>query len=317
MEKINVGNVKINNFVLGAGNLGDPSRKTECFSITDKYLEMGYNTLDVARSYKDGACEEFMGEYLSKRDRNKTVLISKGGFPLSRLEMYKTRLSEKEMRKDLESSLKALKTDFLDIYFLHRDDVFVPAAEMLETMNKFVREGKVREIGASNWTCGRIAEANAYAAENGLKPFTVSQINFSYAHTTPAQTGDVTHIVMNNVEYEWYEETQLPIIAYSVQAKGFFSKQYSGRELKQSGKVSYLHLPENFRRAERIKQLSEEKNMPIPALLISYVLSKKLNCAAIGGFSSVAQLEESEPGARIKLTDKELDFLEGKEKMSL
>ncbi len=311
MEKINVGNLNINNFVLGAGRLGDDTCKAECFSIIDKYLEMGYNTLDVARSYKGGICEEFLGEYLSRHSRKDIILISKGGFPLSRLEMYKTRLSEKEMRKDLESSLKALKTDFLDIYFLHRDDVFVPAAEMLETMNKFVREGKVREIGASNWTCGRIAEANKYAAENGLKPFSVSQINFSYAHTTPAQTGDITHIVMNNVEYEWYKETQMPIIAYSVQAKGFFSKQYSGIELKQSGKISYLHLPENFRRAERIKQLSEEKGVPIPALLISYVLSKDLNCAAIGGFSSVSQLIESEPGARITLSAEELDFLEG------
>ena len=58
------GSLVLDEFVLGAGNLGDPATKKECFEITDTYLDMGYKTLDVARSYKDGACEEFLGEYL-------------------------------------------------------------------------------------------------------------------------------------------------------------------------------------------------------------------------------------------------------------
>lgn len=304
------GNLILDEFVLGAGNLGDPTTKKECFEIIDTYLDMGYKTLDVARSYKDGACEEFLGEYLKGRNREKINIISKGGFPLSRKEMYKTRLSEKELRKDLEESLKALNTDYIDLYFLHRDDVLFPPEEFIETANKFVREGKVREIGASNWTAGRIGEANKYALKNGLRPFVASEINFSLALTTPALTGDITHIVMNDVEYAWYREENFPVIAYSVQAKGFFSKVYSKKPIKESGRLSYPPLKENYRRAERLKTLSEEKNVPIPALLISYVLSKDINSAAIGGFSTKAQLVESEQGAHIKLRNKEIEFLE-------
>lgn len=310
MEKIKVGTLDINNFVLGAGRLGEEERKKECFNILDRYLDMCYNTLDVARSYSDGRAEEFLGEYLKNKRREDVILISKGGFPLSRKEMYKTRLSEKELRKDIEASLKALNTNYIDLYFLHRDDVSVPPEEMLETVNKFVQEGKVREIGASNWSCGRIAQANSYAEKNGLNKFQASQINYSLALTTPPLTGDITHVVMNDVEYRWYKETDFPIIAYSVQAKGFFSKQYSGKELKQSGKLSYLPLEENFRRAERIKKLSDIKKVPIPALLLSYVLSKDVNSAVIGGFSTVDQLDESESGINIKLSNKEIDFLE-------
>lgn len=315
MERIRVGSVEINNFVLGNGRLGDESRKEECFSILDRYKELGYNTLDIARSYSGGKAEEFLGEYLRNKNRNDYIIMSKGGFPLSRSEMYKTRLSEKELRKDLEESLRALNTDHIDIYFLHRDDALVPPEEFIETANKFVKEGKVREIGASNWSCGRIAQANEYAENNNLNKFEASQINFSLALTTPAVTGDITHIVMNDVEYMWYKETNLPLIAYSVQAKGFFSKQYSGIELKDSGKRSYLPIKENFRRAERIKKLSEIKGVPIPALLLSFVLSKDINSAAIGGFSTVEQLNEGAIGIDIKLTEKEIAFLEKGEKL--
>lgn len=310
MERIRVGELKINNFVLGAGRLGQENYKKECFNILDRYSDLCYNTLDVARSYEDGRCEEFLGEYFKTNKRDNFVLISKGGFPLSRQEMHKTRLSKEELQKDIDASLKALNTDHLDIYFLHRDDVLISPEELIENANEFIKQGKTREIGASNWSCGRIQQANEYAIKHNLKPFTVSQINFSYALTTPALTGDITHITMNDIEYMWYKETQFPIIAYSVQAKGFFSKQISGEELKLSGKKSYLSLNENFRRFERIKTLSEEKNVPIPALLLSYVLSKDVNSAVIGGFSKVEQLNESIIGIDLRLTEKELEFLE-------
>lgn len=310
MERINVGSIKINNFVLGAGRLGDINYKKECFKILDRYLDLCYNTLDVARAYENGLCEEFLGEYLKNRKREDIILISKGGFPLSRNEMHKTRLSKEELQKDIDASLKALNTDYLDIYFLHRDDCLKSPEELIENANEFVKQGKVREIGASNWSCGRIEKANNYAIKNNLKPFTVSQINYSYALTTPALTGDITHITMNDIEYMWYKETQFPIIAYSVQAKGFFSKQISGEKLKTSGKLSYFPLKENFRRFERINKLSKEKNIPIPALLLSYVLSKDINSAVIGGFSKVEQLNESLIGIDLRLTNKEIEFLD-------
>ena len=311
MEKLKAGVLELDRLILGAGRLGEEEKKDACFAILDRYLELGFCTLDVARSYCNGKCEEFLGEYLKKRDRYKVTIISKGGFPLSRKEMYKTRLSEKELRKDLEASLKALGTEYIDLYFLHRDRPDVPPEEMLYPLNQFILEGKVREIGASNWSCGRIDAANRFAEKNGLRPFAVSQINYSYALTTPPLTGDITHITMNNIEYHWYRENAFPLIAYSVQAKGFFTKYFSGDELKESGKLSYLPLKENFRRAERIRELSLQKSVPIPALLISYVLSKEIPAAAIGGFSNTKQLEESLPGVQLRLTKQEIQFLEG------
>ncbi len=308
MERITVGNVKINNFILGAGRLGDINYKKECFNILDRYLDLCYNTLDVARSYKDGKCEEFLGEYLKNKNREDIVLISKGGFLDNKTNL--PRLSKKELQNDLDASLKALNTDYIDIYFLHRDDITKTPEELIETANEFIKQGKVREIGASNWTAGRIQMANEYAVKNNLLPFKVSQINYSLAQTTPALTGDLTHVVMNDIEYSWYKENNFPLIAYSVQAKGFFTKQITGEILKPSGQKSYLPLEENFRRFDRINRLSKEKNIPISALLISYVLSKGLNASAIGGFSKVNQLDEAVSGVSLRLTENEINFLE-------
>ena len=310
MERINVGSVKINKFVLGAGRLGDKKTKKECFNILDRYLDLCYNTLDVARSYENGQAEEFLGEYLKNKNREDVILISKGGFPKDKTKMHLPRLSKEELQSDLDASLKALNTDYIDIYFLHRDDVLKSPEELIVTANEFIKQGKVKEIGASNWTAGRIETANNYALKNNLQPFTVSQINYSLAQTTPALTGDITHVVMNDIEYAWYKETQFPLIAYSVQAKGFFSKQITGEILKPSGQKSYLPLKENFRRFDRINQLAKEKNESIPALLMSYVLSKGLNASVIGGFSTVEQLNDAEKGINIKLAEKEINFLE-------
>ncbi|MBE7092273.1 MAG: aldo/keto reductase [Clostridiales bacterium] len=310
MERITVGSVKINNFILGAGRLGDIKYKKDCFKNLDRYFDLCYNTLDVARSYENGQAEEFLGEYLKNRNRHEYILISKGGFPEDKTKMYLPRLSKNELQKDLDTSLKALKTDYTDIYFLHRDDITKKPEELIETANLFIKQGKTKEIGASNWTAGRIQQANEYAVKNGLKPFSVSQINYSYALTTPALTGDLTHITMNDIEYLWYKETQFPIIAYSVQAKGFFTKLITGETLKPSGQKSYLPIKENFRRFDRINQLSKEKNESIPALLLAYVLSKGLNASVIGGFSKEEQLMEAEKGINIRLSEKEIHFLE-------
>ena len=311
MESLNAGSLVLDRFVLGAGRLGDRTGEKDCFEILDAYLDLGYRTLDVARSYAGGVCEEMMGEYLvSRKNRSKTVLISKGGFPLSRDAMHLTRLSKADLEGDVNASLRALQTDVIDLYFLHRDDLKQTPGELIESANALIKEGKVKEIGASNWTCGRIQQANDYALAHGLKPFVASQINYSLAQTTPALTGDLTHIVMNDVEYRWYASCRLPMIAYSVQAKGFFSKQLSGLPLKESGRRSYLSLPENFARARRLTELSNRKNIPIPALLIAYVLSKETSFGAIGGFSTKEQLLEAVPGARLRLTPEEIGFLE-------
>ena len=105
--------------------------------------------------------EHSFGNWLEKSGRREEVVIlSKCGHPDA---MWNKRVNEKEMRKDLKKSLEELKTDYIDIYMLHRDDPDTEVAVAVETFNAMHEEGNIGAFGASNWTHTRIEEANEYA----------------------------------------------------------------------------------------------------------------------------------------------------------
>src|SRR4029077_3981281 len=91
----------------------------------------------------------------------------------------RSRLSADCVNADLEESLRRLQTDYIDVYMLHRDDTTLPVSQIMENLNEHVRSGKVRALGASNWTVERIKSANAYAGEKGLTPSKVGSHHFS------------------------------------------------------------------------------------------------------------------------------------------
>ena len=106
------------------------------------------------------------------------------------------------MRYDLEKSLSALSVERIDFYWLHRDDEARPAAEIVEYMNMFVKEGKIARFGASNWRHERIDEANRYAAKNGLLGFEASQIRFSPAIVAPSGNADRKLVDMTPLSFD-------------------------------------------------------------------------------------------------------------------
>lgn len=143
--------------------------------LLDAVYGMGINTLDTGRVY--GKAEQSIGKWMEERGlRDKVVILSKCAHP----DVFgKKRVSEKEIRKDFAESSKYLRTDYIDIYLLHRDDPDVDAGEIVEIMNAMHEEGKIGAFGVSNWTHQRIAEANEYAHSHHLIPFTVSSPNFA------------------------------------------------------------------------------------------------------------------------------------------
>ena len=127
--------------------------------LLDAVTDMGINALDTARVY--GHSEEVIGRWMKKRgNRHEVILLTKCCHPLPD---GTRRVSEQGIRQDLETSLKMLGTDDIDILVLHRDDPSVDVAEIVETCSALIREGKIRAYGGSNWTHERIAQANAYA----------------------------------------------------------------------------------------------------------------------------------------------------------
>jgi aryl-alcohol dehydrogenase-like predicted oxidoreductase len=145
-----------------------------------------------------------------------------------------------------------------------------------------------------------------------LTPFSVSQIHHTLALTTAAQSNDLSHISMDNVEYHWYKDNKFPVMCWSASAFGFFSKLASGAEQKPMAIKRYGWLQENYRRFERVKQLSEELNIPIGTLVLSYLMSDQdVPTSAVVSFSKPEQFKEAMEAVNVQLTREQRNFLEG------
>ena len=187
MRKINVAGLELSELALGAGKRGPAELDKPSFAVMDRYIELGGNCFDTARKYANGQADAALGRWLRATGmRDQVVLVTKGCFPADSKNMYVSRLSGAEIEYDLDESLRAIGTDHTDLHLLHRDDPRLPVDEIMVTLDRLVKSGRARAVGCSNWTIGRIIEANAFAAQNGLTPFSICQLHYSLAVTTAA-----------------------------------------------------------------------------------------------------------------------------------
>lgn len=167
-------------------------------------------------------------------------------------------LSPERIRNELEESLEALRTDYIDLYWLHRNEEGRDPGEILETMNCLVREGKIRYFGVFNWKASRILEADTWAEARGLQPISASQIQFGFGVCTPDRWGDQSVVCMDSREYAVYRRLQMPVYAYSAQSEGYFARILSGEKEKISeGTLAKYDSSVNQVRARRLKELRE------------------------------------------------------------
>lgn len=296
--------LSVSSVIMGSTYFDTKLPADQVYTLLDEYFSLGGNCIDTARVYGQpdvglpSASEEVIGRYLRERPglREKILLSTKGGHPpLSN--MHAPRLEESSLRADLSGSLKSLGTGYVDIYFLHRDNPAIPVEEIMPILDSFVKERKVKCLGASNWSCARIEEANRYALAHGLTPFSVSQIQWSLAVTTPAQCGDDTLVCMTEPEYRWYRENRFPVLCYSSQSKGFFSKAIAqGTEtLNEKIRARFL-TPENLDKLEKVKALCAEHDLSPAAAVLLYLTHNHCPAAAIIGCSTLEQLRDSLSG---------------------
>ncbi len=308
--------MKISKLVLGTDYFGTGVSESEAFKIMDIYQEAGGNCLDTARMYAswlpggEGASERTLGKWMKTRGcQNKMIISTKGGHPQLN-DMNRGRLSQKEIESDLDESLKVLGVDYIDIYWLHRDDVSRPVEDIAATMTKLIRKGKIRAAGCSNWKSDRIEELNQFAAENGMEPFAASQIQWSLASSTPEAHDDSTLVCMNEKEYEWYLKNKLPVFAFSSQAKGFFTKVVKqGIEVVSQKAYSRFATADNFSRLERVKRYADESGLSVSAVVLGYITENRFPAAAIIGCKNCEQLEDSLTAADVSIPPQSVDWL--------
>ena len=313
MKTIGLGNkVKLSEISLGAGGLGwgDSEAEERCFKIMDLYFELGGRSFDTARIYAGGNCDVSLGNWLkSRKVRDEAVIVTKGSHP-NLDSMFVSRLSYDEIERDLDLSLKAIGTVYSDLHILHRDDVKKPVEEIVDSLDSLVKSGKTRAIGVSNWAATRIIQANEYAKSAGKNPIVCTQMHYSLALTTTPATGDLTHVILNEPDVSWYKESQIALMAFGPQARGWFVKRTEGRELDAGLLRYYDYLPENHRRLERLQKLSKETGYSLSAITTAYVRDSGLNASPLCAYSSIDQLKDSFGALEFVLTKEQVRYLE-------
>jgi len=168
--------------VLGGNVFGFTADQDASFAILDRFYEAGGRMVDTAQGYSvwvpghvGGESETVIGQWLASRGvrgemriATKTGMFGKPGD-----------LAPQKVADELAQSLDRLQTDYVDLYYAHRDDTATPLEEMARGFDALVRQGRVREVGASNYDAARLGEAHDVATANGLTPFTVLQNEYN------------------------------------------------------------------------------------------------------------------------------------------
>ncbi|GAA3407228.1 aldo/keto reductase [Paenibacillus hodogayensis] len=273
--------------------------------LLDEYVELGGNAVDSAYIYGGGNSEETIGLWLESRgNRDKIIVLTKGAHHNAN----GPRVNKQAIDEEFAVSLKRLRTDYVDLYALHRDDPNVPVGPIIEALNEHIAAGRMRAIGVSNWSHQRIQEANDYAAARGLVGFSFSSPNLSLAKPNePFWAGCIS---ADADACAWHREKQLPLLSWSSQARGFFTGLFTPEVRDNADLVRVFYSDDNWERYRRAEQLGKERGVSTIQIALAYVLNQPFPTSALIGPKNSAELQSCHDATSIKLTDAELTWLD-------
>lgn len=286
---------------MGTVPLGSTVSEQDSFELLDTFVEQGGNFLDTANVYADwlkmgkSTSEKTIGKWLKQRQggRQQIIVATKGAHP-NLDTMRIPRMSREELVHDIDQSLGHLQTDYIDLYWLHRDDSSRPVNEIMDVLNEQIRLGKIRYIGCSNWSIERLEEANQYARSRDLQGFAASQMMWSLAVPNIDRFADKTLVAMQDKEVAYHEKTQLTAIPFSSQAKGLFSGRYN-EDTMETNKSVYNHYynDENIKRLDRVRKVAEALSKTQTEIALGFLISHEFPVFPIIGSKNLDHLKES------------------------
>lgn len=258
-------------------------------------FELGINLIDTANVYGRGAAETFLGETLQGIPRKSFVLATKLFGPMSDTDKG---LSRAQVFKQLDASLKRLKTDYIDLYQCHRYDVDTPLEETMTALTEVVKQGKVRYIGFSEWPPERIA--NAFALDN-VERFVSSQPEYSMLWRRPEQK-----------VIPYCRDHGVSQIVWSPLAQGVLSGKYApgtkppadtrAGSSAMNGFIGNWMKPEVLEAVAKLQPLAKEAGATMSQFALAWILREPNVASAIVGASRPEQLEEN-----VKAADMTID----------
>ena len=290
--------------VLGGNPFGWTSDKAESFAVLDKFTAAGGRAIDTADNYgswvpgnSGGESEAIIGEWLKSRGSRDRVVIATKVFELA----TRPGLSPANIRAAVEDSLTRLQTDYLDLYFAHHDDDTVPQAEYVAAFGELVKAGKVREVGASNFSIERLASAHAIAQDAGITPFSVAQDKYNLVER---DLGDVLPALAG------MGVTELP---YASLAGGFLTGKYrpgTAVDSARAGRAAvYLDDPKNLAVLRELDAIAAAHGVSVTAVSLAWLRQHPGIGAPLASARTTGQLDQLIESFDLELTPAELQAL--------
>ncbi len=265
-------------------------------SMFGTFMDMGGNLIDCAHVYADwqvvdgrqetARAERVTGDWMERnKNRDKVVLMTKGGHPVythPSMDLHINRVTKADMRGDIEGSLRILRTDYIDIYFYHRDDPRIPVEDMVETMQDFIREGKIRYFAVSNWSAERQKAADAYCKKMGYRGIVADQalLNLGSKYMNPLP--DDTLVYVKGDLYDYHKENlDNMMMPYMGACSGFFHIYAAKGEEAVKG---HPYATEgNLRMARRLKDLTAKYGCAVTNIVLGYFTQEAFPCVPLYG----------------------------------
>ncbi len=256
--------------------------------------------LDTADRYGNTKSEEYIGEVLRNR-RDEVVLATKFGMDLGD-GWEGPRGAPEYIRHAADASLRRLQTDVIDVYWYHRPDGITPIADTLAGLDELVKAGKVRAIGASNFSAAQIRDAEQAANERGLTRFTAIQNEYNLLAREPEQ--DVLPLC---------EQLNLAFIPYYPLASGLLTGKYHRDQAAPEGarlsKREQIASDAQWDLVEALSAYAQERGLPLTDVAIGALLTQPAVASVITGATRASQLESNASAANWKPSEADLQAL--------
>jgi aryl-alcohol dehydrogenase-like predicted oxidoreductase len=302
MEKRELGKtgILVSPFCFGGNVFGWTVNEQQSFELLDAYVDSGLEFIDTADVYskwvpgnKGGESETIIGNWLKKSGkRDNVVIATKVGKPMAD---DKKGLSKAYITKAVEDSLKRLQTDYIDLYQSHDDDKNTPLEETMSAFTDLIKQGKVRAVGASNFSAARLQEALAVSKTNGFARYETLQPEYN---------------LYNREDYEKELEplciaNHIGVITFFSLASGFLTGKYrSEADLSQSarggGVKKYLN-DRGFKILKALDEVASQYKTTPASVAIAWVIARPGVTAPIASATSIKQLHDTTQAVHLKL----------------
>jgi len=306
-RKLGGTDIAIAPLVFGGNVFGWTADEATSYALLDRFTERGFNAIDTADMYSawvpgnsGGESETIIGKWLKRRgQRDDVVLITKVGL----LERRKG-LRAENILAAAEDSLRRLQTDHIDVYFAHTDDESVPLEETLTAFDRLVESGKVRAVGASNYSAARVREALDISAQKGLVRYEVLQPEYNL-YDRHAFERELAPLAV---------ERGLGVICYFALANGFLTGKYRGVEdLAGASRADLLRKyfdERGLRILAALREVADSLSATPAQVALAWLMAKPGVTAPIASATKLEQLDDLLGAAALRLPDEAIARLD-------